>query len=149
MAISPYNPGVPVVTDQTLQVTDRNLAETKPNSELRYNCHDYVPLCSFMKLSGPSTVCNLKDTFDFIAHKDPSCGDPVKWTYDVSNIKTAYQDGSKLRLIFNAPGVYKILAEKPIPCNPILDSIIVTVAPGLVDFNLGVDTALVPEILFC
>jgi len=142
MTISLYSPGVPVVTDQTLQVTDRNLLETRLNSELRYNCDDYVPLCSFMKLSGPSTVCNLKDTFDFIAHKDPSCGDPVKWTYDGTNIKTAYQDGSKVRLIFNAPGVYKILAEKPIPCNPILDSIFVTVAPGLVDFNLGVDTAL-------
>ena len=95
-----------------------------------------------MKLTGKNSVCNLKDTFDFIAHKDPSCADPIRWNYDNANIKTTFQDGSKLRLIFKTPGVYTIRAEKPFPCADIADSILVTVAPALLNFNLGNDTTL-------
>lgn len=142
LAVTDYSPGTPVTTDETLQVADQPVSETSPNSELRYNCPYYVPLCSFMKLSGKDFVCNMKDTIDFIAHKDPSCADPVKWTYDVSNIKTVYEDGGKTRLLFNAPGTYKIRAEKPFPCTPITDSIMVTVAAALIDFGLGNDTTL-------
>ena len=140
MTVIPYTPDPPVVTDEILSVTDMHYTASKPNSELRYNCPDYVPLCSFMKLSGKHFLCNMKDTLEFIAHKDPSCNDPVIWTYDVSYIKTTYQDGGKARLLFNAPGVYKILAEKPFPCTSIFDSMYVTVAPGLIHFNLGNDT---------
>jgi gliding motility-associated-like protein len=142
MPVTPYSPGSVIVTNELLQVADAVANPVAANSEIRYNCPDYVPLCSFMKLSGKNSVCNLKDTFDFIAHKDPSCADPVTWTYDNVNIKTAYQDGGKLRLIFKTPGVYKIRAEKPFPCADIADSILVTVAPGLLDFNLGNDTTL-------
>jgi hypothetical protein len=68
---------------------------------MRYNCPDYVAPCTFMKLSGKSFVCNLKDTLEFIAHRDPSCSDPVTWSYDLANIKTVFQDGGKARLLFN------------------------------------------------
>jgi hypothetical protein len=95
-----------------------------------------------MKLSGKSFVCNLKDTLDFIAHRDPSCSDPVSWDYDVSNIKAIFQDGGKARLLFKTPGIYKIRATKPFPCANIVDSIMVTVAPGLINFTLGKDTTL-------
>ena len=142
LAIQPITPPMPLQAAGIPTPITSNISATSPNTELRYQCPDYVPLCSFMKLSGTSVVCNLKDTFDFIAHKDPACGDPVIWTYDGVNIKTAYQDGSKARLIFKTPGIYIIHAEKPFPCTPITDSIIVTVAPGLVDFNLGKDTTL-------
>src|SRR5262249_46867830 len=84
----------------------------------------------------------LKDTLEFIAHKDPSCLDPVNWTYDLSNTNTVYQDGSRLRLLFNKAGKYKIMAEKPFPCASIIDSIIVTVAPTLIPFQFGADTTL-------
>jgi gliding motility-associated-like protein len=142
LEVTPYSPNTSPVHDGALQIVDLPITGTRPNSELRYNCPDYVPLCSFMKLSGKSFVCNMKDTMDFIAHKDPSCADPVIWTYDLSNIKTVYQDGNKVRLLFNAPGVYKILAEKPFPCTGIMDSILVNVAAGLIHFDLGNDTIL-------
>jgi gliding motility-associated-like protein len=142
MAVTPWTPGPIMITDEILQVVNHPLTMIKPNTELRYNCPDYVPLCSFLKLSGKNSVCNLKDTLEFIAHKDPSCADPVKWTYDVANIKTVYEDGGRTRLIFKTPGTYKILAEKPFPCAPLSDSIMVAVASTLVNFNLGGDTTL-------
>jgi gliding motility-associated-like protein len=142
LAVDRYPLGTPVVTDQVVQVSDQPIAATSPNSELRHICPEYVPPCSFLKLSGKSSVCNLKDTLEFIAHKDPSCTDPISWTYDVTNIKTTYQDGKKARLLFNAPGIYKIRVEKPAPCTDMADSIMVTAAPALVNFSLGPDTAL-------
>ena len=140
--VTPYSIPAPVISNEALQITNQPLGEINPNSELRYTCPDYVPLCSFMKLSGKNFVCNMKDTIEYIAHKDPSCADPVKWTYDVSNIKTVYEDGGKTRLLFKSPGTYKIRAEKPFPCTPITDSIMVTVAAALIDFKLGNDTTL-------
>ena len=87
-------------------------------------------------------MCNLIDTLDFIAHRDPSCSDPVSWDYDVSNIKTVFQDGGKARLLFKTPGIYKIRATKPFHYANIVDSIMVTVAPALVNFTLRKDTML-------
>src|SRR5579863_1002123 len=138
----PFDVSQPVPVDQSLQVVDQNLRAANPNSEMRYNCPDYVAPCTFMKLSGKSFVCNLKDTLEFIAHRDPSCSDPVIWSYDLANIKTIFQDGGKTRLLFKTPGVYKIRAEKPFPCADIVDSIMVTVAPGLANFTLGNDTTI-------
>ena len=129
-------------TDEILQVMNHPVAMISPNTELRYNCPDYVPLCSFLKLSGRSSVCSQQDTLEFVAHKDPSCADPVKWTYDVANIKTVLEDGGRTRLIFKTPGTYKILAEKQAPCAPLRDSIMVTFAPTLSNFSLGGDTTL-------
>ncbi len=142
MEVSPWTPGPMTTTNEILQGMNHPVAMISPNSELRYNCPDYVPLCSYLRLSGRSSVCNLTDTLEFIAHKDPSCADPVKWTYDVTNIKTVFEDGGRTRLIFKTPGTYKILAEKPSPCAPFRDSIVVTVAPSLSNFNLGGDTTL-------
>ena len=143
MDVSPWTPPGPVnTTDQGLRVLDHPLTMIKLNSEMRYICPDYVPSCAFLKLDGRNSVCNLQDTLEFIAHKDPSCVDPVKWTYDVSNIKTVYEDGGKTKLIFKTPGTYTILAEKTAACPPLSDSIIVTVAPALTNFYLGGDTTL-------
>jgi len=142
MAISPWTPGPMTTTDQVLQMMNHPVAMINANTELRVNCPDFVPYCTFLKLTGQSSVCNLKDTLEFIAHRGPSCGDLVKWTYDVANIQTVYEDGYRTRLIFKTPGVYKILAEKTPGCAPISDSIIVTVAPTLTNFNLGGDTTL-------
>ena len=142
LTITQYSPGIVTASDGILEIVNYPLNITNPNSELRYNCPDFLPLCSFMKLSGKNFVCNLNDTLEYIAHKDPSCSDPVKWNYDISNIKTVYEDGGKTRLIFKTPGTYKIRAEKTFSCTPIADSIMVNVAPSLFNFNLGGDTIL-------
>ena len=134
LTINPTSLGPFAVSDFNLQTIEHPLTLINPNTEIRYNCPDYIPFCSFMKLSGKNSVCNLNDTVAFVAHKDPSCADPVKWTYDVSNIKTVYVDGNKALLTFAKPGVYKILAEKPFPCTAINDSMMVTVA-GPIDLG--------------
>ena len=142
LAVDRYTLGTPVVTDQSLQISDQPVTATSPSSELRHLCPEYVPPCSFLKLSGKSFICNLKDTLEFIAHSDPSCTDPMFWNYDATNIKTTYQDDHKARLLFNAPGLYKIRVEKASFCAELTDSIMVTVAPALVNFSLGNDTTI-------
>ncbi|PWT71191.1 MAG: hypothetical protein C5B59_18630 [Bacteroidetes bacterium] len=142
LPVVPYSPGTPVVTNSILQVMDQQVNGFNPNSELRYLCPDYVPTCSFLKLAGKNFVCNLKDTLEFVAHKDPTCADPVTWTYDLNNTKMTFQDGNRLRLLFKTPGKYTVLATKPFPCTNMHDSIVVTVAPTLLNFYLGNDTTL-------
>lgn len=139
--LTPYAFGSLSVVDENLQVRDQPIFSVNVNSQLRYNCPDYIPMCTFLKLSGKNSVCNMRDTLEFNAHLDPTCGDPATWTYDMTNIKTAYQDGRKTKLLFNAPGTYKIFVQKPFPCTPMKDSIIVEVAPALTNFSLGNDTS--------
>jgi gliding motility-associated-like protein len=135
MMVSPISPGTPQVIDQTLQVTNYQVTATNSNSGLGYNCTDYIPPCSFLKLSGKNFVCNLTDTLDIFAHKDPSCPDPILWNYDVTNISTVYQDGIRRRLLFKKPGVYTINAEKTSGCFHSYDSIIIHVEYGVKIFG--------------
>ncbi len=142
LAVDRYSLGTPVVTDQSLQISDQPVGTTSPNTQLRYICPEYVPPCSYLKLSGKTFICDLRDTLEFIAHKDQTCTDPTNWGYDAANIKTTFQSDTKRRLLFNTPGIYKIRVEKPAPCTEMADSIMVTVAPALVNFTLGTDTTL-------
>ena len=86
----------------------------------------------------------MSQTYDYIAHKDPACGDPVIWDYDHSKIRTVSEDGSKTSLQFLEPGVFVVRARKPYPCIDIIDSVIVTVSPALIHYTLGNDTTLCP-----
>jgi gliding motility-associated-like protein len=121
---------------------DTLIVQVQPRSQMRFVCPDYVPLCSFMELTGKDAVCNMSQTYDYIAHKDPACGDPVVWDYDHSKIRTVSENGSKASLQFLEPGVFVVKARKPYPCIDIIDSVIVTVSPALMHYTLGNDTAL-------
>ncbi len=121
---------------------DTSIVAVQPRSQMRFVCPDYVPLCSFMEVTGTDAVCNMSQTYDYIAHKDPACGDPVIWDYDHSKIRTVSEDGSKTSLQFLEPGVFVVKARKPYPCIDIIDSVIVTVSPALIHYTLGNDTAL-------
>ena len=132
----------PVLT--TFSKRDTLIVPVQPRSQMRFVCPDYVPLCSFMEVTGKNAVCNMSQTYDYIAHKDPACGDPVIWDYDHSKIRTVSEDGSKTSLQFLEPGVFVVTARKPYPCIDIIDSVIVTVSPALMHYTLGNDTTLCP-----
>ena len=123
---------------------DTLIVQVQARSQMRFVCPDYVPLCSFMEVTGKDAVCNMSQTYDYIAHKDPACGDPVIWDYDHSKIRTVSEDGSKTSLQFLEPGVFVVRARKPYPCIDIIDSVIVTVSPALIHYSLGNDTTLCP-----
>jgi len=123
---------------------DTLIVPVLPRSQMRFVCPDYVPLCSFMEVTGKNAICNMSQTYDYIAHKDPACGDPVVWDYDHSKIRTVSEDGSKASLQFLEPGVFVVRARKPYPCIDIIDSVIVTVSPALMHYSLGNDTTLCP-----
>jgi gliding motility-associated-like protein len=128
----------------TFSKHDTLIVPVQPQSQMRFVCPDYIPLCSFMEVTGKDAVCNMSQTYDYVAHKDPACGDPVIWDYDHSKILTVSEDGSKTSLQFLEPGVFVIKARKPYPCIDIIDSVIVTVSPALLHYTLGNDTTLCP-----
>jgi gliding motility-associated-like protein len=133
-----------VMTAGTISFSKRDtiVVPVQPRSQMRFVCPDYVPLCSFMEVTGEKNVCNMSRTYDYIAHKDPACGDPVIWDYDHTKIRTVSEDGSKAGLQFLEPGVFVVKARKPYPCIDIIDSVIVTVSPALINYSLGNDTTL-------
>ena len=135
-----------VMTPVSINFSKRDtlIVPVQPRSQMRFVCPDYVPLCSFMELTGKDAVCNMNQTYDYIAHKDPACGDPVVWDYDHSKIRTVSEDGSKTSLQFLEPGVFVVKARKSYPCIDITDSVIVTVSPALMNYTLGNDTTLCP-----
>ncbi len=150
----PATPGDMDFTDSSMTVispatttfsnSNMSIVAVQPRSQMRFVCPDYVPLCSFMEVTGKDAVCNMSRTYDYIAHKDPACGDPVIWDYDHSKIRTVSEDGSKTSLQFLEPGVFVVKARKPYPCIDIIDSVIVTVSPALINYTLGNDTTLCP-----
>ncbi len=102
----------PILSDFSKR--DTLIVPVQPRSQMRFVCPDYVPLCSFMEVTGKNAVCNMSQTYDYIAHKDPACGDPVIWDYDHSKIRTVSEDGSKTSLQFLEPGVFVVKARKPV-----------------------------------
>ena len=51
---------------------DTLIIPVQPRSQMRFVCPDYVPLCSFMEVTGKDAVCNMSQTYDYIiAHKIP------------------------------------------------------------------------------
>jgi gliding motility-associated-like protein len=133
---------VMTATFSTFSKRDTLVVPVQPRSQMRFVCPDYVPLCSFMEVTGKDAVCNMSQTYDYIAHKDPACADPVVWDYDHSKIRTVSEDGSKASLQFLEPGVFVVKARKPYPCIDIVDSVIVTVSAALMNYTLGNDTTI-------
>jgi len=104
-------------------------------------CPKYMSGCDLLNLEGPSVLCQLADTARYILHSDPSCPDPITWSYDSANISILSKSASGLEVNFKMPGSYTIKVEKN-GCNTWADSILVSVGNVLSRTHLPVDTTL-------
>jgi gliding motility-associated-like protein len=124
--------------------TDSMYNMIAPYGQTRYLCPtEFIDSCSFLKVSGNASVCNLGDTYTYLVHRNGACNEPVSW--DISaGVNIITKSDSAVTVQFPAFGYYKIAALLPYACSPVKDSVMVTVASHTGTLNLGPDTSLCP-----
>jgi len=130
-------------TDAVISINATNLTQyLQPlTMESHLFCPKYISGCDFLKLEGPRVLCQLDDTASYILHSDPSCPDPITWSYDTANISIISKSSRGLEVNFKTPGSYTIKAEKN-GCNARADSILVSVGNAISRTHLPGDTTL-------
>lgn len=111
--------------------------------EVRYMCNDYVDSCSFVKLTGPSSVCNLSQIYYYRVHKNKACNQVPAWSMS-PGIVVVSQTDTLLGVRFSAFGTYRIRAVLEFSCMPSADSVTIIAASNSVPLQLGNDTAICP-----
>jgi gliding motility-associated-like protein len=138
-----FNPTINVTSVQwTVDSIATNIAEymTFPWSnfypEMRYKCPDYVDSCSYLKLSGPQSICNLNQNYVFKSHKNKTCGQPTKW-FISNDIKVVEETDSSITVKFLNFGRHILYGRNLLGCAPVEDSleIIATSKSGPLDLG--------------
>jgi gliding motility-associated-like protein len=106
--------------------------------EMKYKCPDYADSCSYLKLSGPTSICNLNDTYTIKSHKNRACGQPTQWTVP-SSLQLLNQTDTSVTIKIPAFGRYIIYGKNPLSCVPTFDSIIINAATSAPPLELGQD----------
>jgi gliding motility-associated-like protein len=104
----------------------------------RFTCPDFLDSCSYMKITGPASICSLKDVYTYRVHRNRKCGLIPQWVLP-SGVQMINNTDTVVTLKFNSPGIYHIAAILN-SCIPVKDSLIIEVAPKLAKLNLGNDT---------
>jgi gliding motility-associated-like protein len=125
----------------TMQVADMPMTLDDIPFAARLFCPEYLSGCDLLKLEGPAVVCRVGDSVNYILHFDPSCAEPITWTYDRESVNTLDSNQTGRIFRFEKPGVYTIKVEKN-SCNDIVDSMIVLVGDDIAKINLPADTVL-------
>ncbi len=145
-----FTPPVTVAPVQwTVDVAATNIAESKTIlwdnyfPEMRYTCPDYIDSCTYLKITGAATVCNITKTYTYLSHKNKACGQPASWTLS-SGVQTISQTDSSITVRFPNFGRHVIYARNLLTCAPVEDSIVVMAASTTPALNLGSDIQLCP-----
>ena len=112
--------------------------------QMRFKCPDYVDSCSYLEISGPTSVCNLNQTYTFNTHKNKSCGQPTKWEIP-SDVQIIDQSDNSLSVKFPEFGRYVIYATNTLSCIPVQDSIVIIAESRTPPLDLGPDLQLCPN----
>lgn len=140
-----FNPTINVTSVQwTVDSIATNIAEsiTVPWSdfypEMRYTCPDYVDSCTYLKLSGPQSICNLTQNYVFKSHKNKACGQPTKW-FVSNNMKVIAETDSTVTIKFLNFGKHILYGRNLLGCAPVEDSLEIIAASKSGPLNLGND----------
>jgi gliding motility-associated-like protein len=130
-------------TDAAISIDATNLTQYLQSLTMESHlfCPKYLSGCDFLKLEGPSVLCQLADTVRYILQSDPSCPDPITWSYDSANISILSKNSGGLVVNFKTPGSYTIKVEKN-GCNTWADSVLVSVGNALSRAHMPKDTTL-------
>jgi gliding motility-associated-like protein len=144
---------IPVTTTLAPWTVDANATVTPSDfsfpvdsffPEMRFKCPDYVDSCSYLKISGPRSICNLSVDYTFQAHKNKACGQPAQWKVP-PGVQIISQNGSAITVRFPAFGRYAIYAFNTLSCTPVQDSIVVFAGNKTPPLNLGPDQQICPQ----
>jgi len=102
--------------------------------------------CSLLDLTGPSTICDSVNVYDFRITKNPGCYAPTKWAMDttLNQIKIISISDTLLRVKAVSNGSFKIRSKIFASCDWIEDSIAVSAGISAVALNLGPDSIICP-----
>ncbi|MES1198319.1 MAG: gliding motility-associated C-terminal domain-containing protein [Chitinophagaceae bacterium] len=131
------------ITDSSLTLNslpETTISVNDAYMQSRYSCPDFIDSCSFMKITGPLSMCNYANTYTYRLHKNKKCALAPVWTMPPGVTKISQTD-STLSVKFSGYGNYKIAAFLK-SCIPVKDSLIITIAPKTSVLNLGNDTSL-------
>jgi gliding motility-associated-like protein len=131
------------ITDAPISIDVVNIAQyLQPLTiESHLFCPKYISGCDLLKLDGPKLICQLNDTVRYVLHSDPSCLDPITWSYTPLNLSIISKSPQSLEVKFRAQGTYVFKVEKN-GCNDWADSIIVLVGNIISREHLPLDTTL-------
>ena len=106
--------------------------------EMRFNCSEYVDSCSFLKIIGKNSVCNISQTYIYKIVKNKACGQTPNWQVS-ADIQIVSQTDSSITVRFLDFGQHVIYTRFINGCVPVQDSIVVTAASSYGPLNLGND----------
>jgi gliding motility-associated-like protein len=112
--------------------------------EMRFKCPDYVDSCSYLKLDGPRSVCNLSQHYTFKSTKNRACGQPTIWTIP-PGAQVVLQTDTAVTVRFTAFGRYVIYGTNPLSCIPVQDSIVIIAESKTPPLDLGPDQQICPQ----
>ncbi|MDP4252834.1 MAG: gliding motility-associated C-terminal domain-containing protein [Bacteroidota bacterium] len=122
-------------------VADTVLSTYDIYAQVRYECPEFVDSCSYLKLTGTSSICDLSGGTTYRAHRNGACGEPVQWDLP-PNVSLLGQTDTTVTLKFSSFGTYRIAATLPFACSPIKDTLFVVAASRSHPLTLGHDTTL-------
>jgi gliding motility-associated-like protein len=126
----------------TFIAKDTTLGLNTVYGQVRYVCpQEFIDSCSFVKVSGVTSVCNLNETYTFKTLRNSACNQPVVWEVPTS-AQILNKSDSAISIKFASFGNFKIAASLPYTCSPIKDSLFVAVASRTPPLNIGADTSL-------
>ncbi|MBI5372862.1 MAG: gliding motility-associated C-terminal domain-containing protein [Sphingobacteriales bacterium] len=124
--------------------TDLYLAGRTYYPEMRYKCPDYVDSCSFIKVTGPASVCNISNAYTYKVHRNRACGQPVEWQIS-AGVTILNQTDTSVIVRFPDFGNYSIAGALNFSCFPVKDSLPVIAASISPLLELGPDTSICPD----
>ena len=111
--------------------------------EMRYKCPDYIDSCSYLKVTGPSNICNISQTYTYKSHKNKACGQPTNWSVP-SGLQIINQTDSSVTIRIKSFGRYVIYGRNILSCVPSEDSLVIIAASSTPPVNLGADLQICP-----
>lgn len=121
-------------------VTPPEISVTDAYIQSRYLCPDFIDSCSFMKVTGQTSMCSFYDTYTYFLHRNKKCALVPQWMLP-PGVSIINQTDTTISLKFPGFGQYIIGATLQ-SCIPIKDSLTINIEPKASKLNLGNDTVI-------
>lgn len=134
-----------ILIDSTLPVyagAGRGFWVTEGYLGARYTCPDFIDSCSYLKISGPASLCNPSNVYTFRLHRNKKCITPAAWNLP-PGVTIMNETDSTLAVKFSDFGKFTLSATMN-GCFPVKDSIVVNLIPKNKPLNIGIDTFICP-----